>query len=333
MKRYNYSTFAKIVKKFKNKRVLVVGDLLLDQYIWGEVSRISPEAPVPVVWVRKEDYMPGGASNVATNLAALGVKSIMLGVVGDDLRGQLLTQKLMELNISTDGVFVDGSRPTSLKERVIANHQQMLRIDREEVHVVPNSITEKMIRFIKSHIDDIDGIIIEDYGKGVVTPKLLKQIVPFARKKGKFVSVDPKEENFSYYKGVSVITPNNNEASGAVGYKLKGKDDVIKAGAKILKKLKLDNLLITLGEEGMMVFQKDKKPNHIPTIAQDVFDVSGAGDTVIALFTLAKVSGASSILAAHIANCAGGIVVGKVGAATVTEKELLLKLKVETGGK
>jgi len=330
LKKFKYNTFEKYISVFRKKKILVVGDLLLDQYIWGDVSRISPEAPVPVVWVQKEDYLPGGACNVANNLVELGVAVSLVGVIGDDIRGNLLRENLGGKNIISDGIFIDKDRPTSLKTRVIAHHQQVVRIDRENIDTVKGSILKKIVDYVRDNIDRFDGIIIEDYGKGVVTPGLLRSIVPMARRKGKIVAVDPKESHFPFYKGVSVITPNHHEAAKAVGFSLKDSGDIVKAGERLLRKLKADNILITLGEEGMMLFEKGKKARKIPTLAQEVFDVSGAGDTVIAVYTLSMVSGSPSIIAAHLANCAAGIVVGKVGAATVSREELLTRLKYET---
>jgi D-beta-D-heptose 7-phosphate kinase/D-beta-D-heptose 1-phosphate adenosyltransferase len=311
---------------------MVVGDLLLDQYVWGEVSRISPEAPVPVVWVKREDYMPGGASNVANNIAKLGAEVMLVGVVGEDVRGELLKYKLEERNINVEGVFVDKERQTSLKTRVIAHTQQVVRIDREDVDVMPGAIQKRMKDYINENIKKVDGIVIEDYGKGVITPELLKFIVPLARRHKKVVSVDPKESHFPYYRGVTVITPNHHEAGRAVGFTLKDDDDVKKAGRILMNKLKLDSILITLGEKGMMLFEKDIKPQKIPTLAQEVFDVCGAGDTVIGVYTLAIASKASAMVAAQVANCAAGIVVGKVGVAVVSRGELLQRLKTETRG-
>jgi len=333
LRKFKYSTFADCINKFPKKRILVIGDLLLDQYVWGDVSRISPEAPVPVMWVKKEDFIPGGACNVANNLAKFGAQVLLAGVIGKDVRGELLKDRLEERNIVIDGVFADGKRPTSLKTRVIAHSQQVVRIDREDISAIVGSVARKIIDYVEQNIQEVDGVIIEDYGKGVVSPELLKSIVSIARKNGKIVAVDPKENHFSYYKGVNVITPNNHEAARAVGFPLDNTEDIKKAGEKLLKKLKTDSILITLGEEGMMVFEKGKKPHRIPTFAQEVFDVSGAGDTVIAAYTLSMVCGVSSLMAAHIANCAAGVVVGKVGTAVVSRDELLARVKQEIEGK
>lgn len=332
MKRYKYASLSGIVERFKKKRLMVIGDLLLDQFIWGDVSRISPEAPVPVVWVKDEGFMPGGACNVASNLAALGAEVSLVGITGKDEKGAILKDELRGRGILTDGVITDSKRPTILKTRVIAQHQQVVRIDRENLEHISARQIEKIKVYIRDNISDFDGLIIEDYGKGLITPALLKAIVPIVKRAGKIISVDPKEDHFSYYKGVSVITPNHHEAAKAVGFLLDSEKALVAGGEKLLNKLKNDVVLITRGEKGMVVFQKGKKPEKIPTFAQEVFDVSGAGDTVIAVYTLAVVSGASPIVAAHIANCAAGVVVGKVGVAVIEKKELLAGLRKSAGG-
>lgn len=316
-----------IVRNFRKAKVLVVGDLILDEFIWGDVSRISPEAPVPVVWVRRESFMPGGASNVANNLSSLGARTYLIGVIGDDERGAILKGELEQKNIDVSGVVADESRPTTLKTRVVAHHQQVVRIDKEKVDGLSDDLIKRLINNIKNVIEKVDAVIIEDYGKGVITPKLLKEVVPFAKTRKKIISVDPKEEHLRYYNGITLITPNNHEASKAVGFEIKDAVTLKKAGQIMLKKFKCKIALITLGENGMAVFERDKPMKHISTVAQDVFDVSGAGDTVIASYTLSLASGANPLQAAHISNCAGGIVVGKVGIAVVTPEELIDRLK------
>jgi len=323
--------YRKIVSNFKNARVLVIGDLILDQFLWGDVSRISPEAPVPVVWVKKESYMPGGASNVANNLRSLGADVHMVGVIGDDAGGAILKGELDQKGIRTAGVFTDCSRPTILKTRVVAQHQQVVRIDKEKVERLSDDIIARMAAYVGKAIRDVDAVIIEDYGKGVITPAILAKIVPLAKRHKKIISVDPKEEHFNYYRGISVITPNNHEASRAVGFRITDDATLKKAGGKLLGKLNCRIVLITLGENGMAVFQKHKPMKHIPTVAQEVFDVSGAGDTTIASYTLSLISGADPVEAAHIANCAAGIVVGKIGIAVVSPEELLDRIKKEFG--
>jgi len=327
---YTFAGLKKRITDFRHKKVLVVGDLILDEFIWGEVSRISPEAPVPVVLTKHESIMPGGASNVANNLRALGAEVYLAGIIGDDEYGATLRGELDQKGIYTYGVFVDGSRPTTVKTRVVAHHQQVVRIDREKAEPLQEGYVSKIIDFVKGAAREMDGIIIEDYGKGVITPRLLKECVPYARRYDKVISVDPKEEHFRYYRSISVITPNNHEASRAVGFKIKDEKSLRAAGKKLLEMTGCRIVLITLGENGMAVFQKGKAMTHIPTVAQEVFDVSGAGDTVIATFTLALCAGADPVRAAFIANCAAGIVVGKVGIAVVSPHELIERVRVET---
>jgi D-beta-D-heptose 7-phosphate kinase/D-beta-D-heptose 1-phosphate adenosyltransferase len=271
--------------------------------------------------------MPGGASNVANNIKSLGANTFIAGVIGDDERGAILKGELDQKGIDTCGIIVDESRPTTLKTRVVAQHQQVVRIDKENVSALSDAMILRIINYTKSVMDKLDAVIIEDYGKGVITPRLLKEIVPLAKRHNKIISVDPKEEHLKYYQGITLITPNNHEASKAVGFQIKDAATLKKAGAEMLKKFKCKIALITLGENGMAVFQKDKPMRHIPTVAQEVFDVSGAGDTVIACYTLALASGADPVQAAHISNCAGGIVVGKVGIAVVSPGELLKKIE------
>lgn len=329
MKMKDLNEIKNIISGYKDAKVMVVGDLILDEFIWGDVSRISPEAPVPVVWVRKESFMPGGASNVANNLRSLGASVYLVGVIGNDEHGAILKSTLDEKGVDTGGVFTDESRPTILKTRVVAQHQQVVRIDKEKVDGLDRAVVAKIASYIKGIINEMDAVIIEDYGKGMITPMLLSKVVPLAKRNKKIISVDPKEENFKYYKCINVITPNNNEASRAVGFEIKDNQTLKKAGEKLLKKLGCKIVLITLGEKGMAVFQKSKPMMHIPTVAQEVFDVSGAGDTVISSYTLSLAAGASPILAAHIANCAAGIVVGKVGIAVVSPDELVKTIRKE----
>jgi D-beta-D-heptose 7-phosphate kinase/D-beta-D-heptose 1-phosphate adenosyltransferase len=329
MRSQSFKRLRGVVSSFTGKKILVIGDLILDEFVWGRVSRISPEAPVPVVWVKNESFMPGGASNVANNINSLGGKAYIAGVVGGDGRAGILKGELEHRGVNVDGVFTDPHRPTILKTRVIAHQQQVVRIDKEKTDPVKDGTVKKIAGFVGDVIDDMDGIVIEDYGKGLITPALLDRVVPLAKKKKKVITIDPKEEHFSYYKGVTVLTPNEREASRAAGFAIKDKATLRKAGFELLKKLKVRIVLITMGEDGMMVFEEHKSPKKIATIAQEVFDVSGAGDTVAASFTLSLISGANSIQAAHVANCAAGIVVGKVGIAVVTQDEVIGRIKEE----
>jgi len=332
MKKQSLTKLKTIISNFGKSRVLVLGDLILDQFIWGKVERISPEAPVPVVWIDRESFMPGGASNVANNIAALGGKVDIVGIVGNDERGAILKSELDQRGIGTSGIIRDKTRPTILKTRVIAHKQQVVRIDKEVSLAVNKRLIGKLANIVKNKLDNIDILIIEDYGKGTITSELLKIIIPLARKKRKIVAVDPKEEHFSLYKGVDVITPNHKEASIASGVNIANKKTLDEAGKLLLKKLKCSTVLITLGERGMSVFKEGVRPVHIPTLAQEVFDVSGAGDTVVGVFSLSLASGATGVQAAHIANVAAGIVVGKIGIAVVDQDELIARIKREIIG-
>jgi D-beta-D-heptose 7-phosphate kinase/D-beta-D-heptose 1-phosphate adenosyltransferase len=322
----NKSKVKGVISKFRKKKILVVGDLMLDQFIWGKVSRISPEAPVPVVWVERESFMPGGACNVAHNIQDLSGQAILVGVIGEDSSGAILLEELRKKNLDVSGILRLKGRPTTHKTRVIAHSQQVVRIDREVVDPIPRSLANRLLEFIGEKISEVEAVIIEDYGKGVIIPYLVRNIVEFGKKFKKIVTVDPKKEHFRYYKNITVITPNKSETETAVGMEIKNDRDLIKAGGKLLKKLSARCVLITLGERGMCLFQKNKKPMHIPTMAKEVYDVSGAGDTVIASFTLSLASGADYPEAAYIANQAAGIVVGKIGTATVSREELIKEI-------
>ena len=310
-----------IISRFKNKNILVVGDLILDHHIFGKVDRISPEAPVPVVWANKESFVCGGAANVGLNLHALGAKVSLCGVLGQDHFGKTLFSSIGKDGISTDLIIKDKKRPTTLKTRIIANHQQVVRVDWESLEFLSANTNKLILNKIKKNIDKFDAVIIEDYGKGVASPLLVSEIINLCGKKKKIITVDPKEEHFDYYKNVTALTPNLKEAAIAANTKIRSKSDVPSLGKKIIKDLNPKALLITLGEDGMMLFCNGKS-HHIPTKASEVFDVTGAGDTVISAFTLALSAKSSFQEAALIANLAAGIVVGKLGAATTNKREL-----------
>jgi len=327
-----------IVKKFKRARILVIGDLILDEYIWGKVERISPEAPVPVVWANKETHLPGGAANVANNISSYGACVSLAGVIGEDKNAGILKGVLKKANIDTKGVFVSPGRCTTVKTRIICGHQQIVRVDWEHTETLPKKTICSIFNFIRRNINAFDAIIIEDYGKGVINPQLLEGLILLAQSNKKIILVDPKEDHFQYYRGVTSITPNRKELENAVrnlkindkGNRLKlesdklfDDSDIEAAGKQILEYLGLDSLLVTLGEQGVKLFEYNGRVTNIPTVAQEVFDVSGAGDTVIATFALSLAVGASKVEAAHIANYAAGIVVGKIGTATLTSDELI----------
>lgn len=330
MKPFNWTRLKHVISTFKEAKVLVVGDLILDEFIWGKVSRISPEAPVPVVWVDSENFMPGGASNVANNIRSLGGEVYLAGIVGADTRGEVLRGLLRKKGIHCEGIFVDSDRPTTQKTRVIAHHQQVVRIDREIVRPVSGALLKEILKFIETKIKSVDALLIEDYGKGVIVPSVVQAIVRMAKKYRKIITVDPKETHFSYYRGVTTITPNHHEAGSATGIQIRDDESLNKVGKKLLQLLNCETVLITLGENGMSLFQKGKPMVKIPTVARDVFDVSGAGDTVISAYTLARARRATPLEAAHISNCAAGIVVGKVGVAVTTSGELTKQVRKET---
>lgn len=319
------SRLLEIVQQFSRARILVAGDFILDEFIWGDVSRISPEAPVPVVNVKRESFLPGGSLNVANNIRTLGGTVFPCGVVGGDLEGRMLLRGIRRLGIETGGVLVDRKRPTTLKTRVVAHSQQVVRVDRENAEPISQENAHRILQFVKKKINEIDVVVVEDYGKGMIEPLLLKPLLKLAHQSKKPVLVDPKEKHFMLYKGVTVITPNRFEAYGAYGASLNGhtpRPDLETVGQGLLKKFALQAVLMTLGEEGMALFEKNRASTRISTTAREVFDVSGAGDTVIAVLALGLAAGANLREAAFISNLAAGIVVGKLGTATVEAGEL-----------
>lgn len=321
--------YKKTLNEIKKKKILVIGDLILDRYIWGKVSRISPEAPVPIVEVTAENYLLGGAANVANNIASLGGHATIVGVAGHDRGGEILTKILTERGIQSDGVF-RSSRPTTMKARVIAHSQQVVRFDREDKNKVEGKLLKNILDYLHSEISGYDAVIISDYKKGVISAELVEKVLKESRPKNIFVAVDPKIGHFHCYRKVSLITPNIHEASSASGIEIKDEKSLINAGKALLRKLACSAVLITRGEHGMSLFRKDKVV-HIPTVAKNVFDVTGAGDTVIATFTLAYTAGASMEESAVIANHAAGIVVGEVGTAVITLDHLLRSLNINQG--
>jgi len=310
------------LSKFSNCNVLVVGDLIIDEYIWGEVERISPEAPVQIVSVKSEDYTLGGAGNVVNNLRSLGAGVSVVGVVGSGSHGDLMLKKFSELGVDTGGVIREKDRPTTRKTRVIAANQHVLRIDRETRREISPQTFQKLADRLKSGIAAADIVLVSDYGKGVVTSALFAGAVEIARDRGKMVIADPKGIHFDKYNGATLLTPNLKEAALAAGIETITPETALDAGQGLLQTLKIENLLITCGKDGMVLFEKDRQPFRIRAEARQVFDVSGAGDTVLAVLGLALAAGATFKEAAAIANTAAGIVVGKVGTATVSPKEL-----------
>jgi D-beta-D-heptose 7-phosphate kinase/D-beta-D-heptose 1-phosphate adenosyltransferase len=314
-------------KRFSNVRLMVVGDVMLDHYIWGGVERISPEAPVPVVAVSNESIHLGGAANVAHNVVSLGGKVDLCGVIGRDDFGGRILRELKRLRIGTEGLRVDPDRPTTKKTRVIAHHQQVVRFDREQRQAVSEKIRRSLLEFIGRRIRRVDGLVVSDYSKGVITGELMKDMIGLAHHYDVPIIVDPKVGHLSFYKGVQVITPNTVEAFGAAGLENRSEDDLMRAGQILLERLGCRAVLITRGEHGMSLFENNGKVTHIPTVAREVYDVTGAGDTVIATLALGLCAGAAMQDAALLANYAAGIVVGIVGTATVLQAQLTQVLR------
>jgi rfaE bifunctional protein kinase chain/domain len=312
-----------LLGNFSGKRVAVVGDLMLDRYYWGSVHRVSPEAPVPVVEVDTESVRFGGAANVANNIQALGGRAFLIGLVGDDHPGVMFRKMLTDQGLETGGIVIDPARPTTIKTRVIAAGQHVVRIDNESKQDSPELLRAKLIDAVRSNIRSLDGVIIEDYNKGVVTRDVIHAVIAAAQEHGKPVTVDPKFNNFFEYKNVTVFKPNRREVEEAVGGKLKTVADVERAGKSLLELLNAQNVLLTRGEEGMSLFQSEGSVTHFPTTAGAVQDVSGAGDTVISTLTMALVAGGGITESCILANCAGGVVVGAVGIVPILPEQLL----------
>jgi rfaE bifunctional protein kinase chain/domain len=319
-----------ILDRAASKRILVIGDLMLDEFVWGRVGRISPEAPVPVVEVTGESFFPGGAANVARNLREFLNKVSVIGLIGKDRSGEQLRQLLVERKIDISDLVEDEKFRTIVKTRIIARHQQVVRVDREKITGLSTKQIAAITAAVRKRLANVDAIIFEDYGKGFLTRELVGQIARDARAAKKIVTADPNPHNLIDWSGMTAVKPNRAEAFLAAGIPsrdsglLPSKDvDLVRAGKELLQKWGVQYLLVTLGEDGVMFFEKGKRPHHIPTKARDVFDVSGAGDTAIALFTLALVCNATPLEAALIANHASAVVVGKLGTATLTRDELI----------
>jgi D-beta-D-heptose 7-phosphate kinase/D-beta-D-heptose 1-phosphate adenosyltransferase len=312
-----------LTHEFEGKRIVVLGDLMLDEFIWGRVRRISPEAPVPVVEVERQTLALGGAGNVVSNLVALGARPTPLGVVGDDADAERMRLRFREMNVSTNSLVLDRARPTTLKTRVIAHNQQVVRADRESRAPISAEIEEKLIARFQSEIETADAVVISDYNKGLLTARVLAGALQSARERGIMVCLDPKLRNFAHYQPVTVITPNHQEAAEAAAIVIEDEKSLVEAGRRLLDSIDCRAVLITRGEEGMTLFTDDGEVTHIPTVAREVYDVTGAGDTVIATLALALASNATLVEAAVLANHAAGVVVGKVGTATVARDELM----------
>ena len=311
-------------KGFDGKRIAVIGDMMLDGYFWGDVKRISPEAPVPVLEVEDEFFRFGGAANVAFNILTLGGIPVPVGVIGNDNYGNIFSSLLKEKNIEHDGIIIDNDRPTTTKTRVIANSQHVVRIDKESKAYINKKIEQKISSYLERVLDKLDGIILQDYNKGILTPSLITKIISLANKKNILITVDPKFDNFFEYKNVTVFKPNLKETETVLGIRIKDDKDISSAGRNLLQKLNSKYVLLTLGEEGIAVFEKGDKERRMPTKARKVADVSGAGDTVISTLTIGLAAGADIYEACFLANYAAGVVCGEVGIVPI-EKERLFE--------
>ncbi len=310
------------VDRFSRARVLVVGDIIMDEYIWGDVSRISPEAPVPVVDVRQETKMLGGAANVVNNIASLGGKATLCGVVGEDGTGKEVIERISSLGFTTEGILVEKGRQTTIKTRIVAHSQQVVRFDREVRREVRQEDLRRLLHFMRGLRNQVDAVVVSDYGKGVVSAPLMEGLRELLAGSGVILGVDPKTGNFEFYHGIDVITPNHHEAGAFCKRVISDEESLIGAGKFMLSELNCRSVLITQGKDGMTLFEQNGEVIHIPTVARKVFDVTGAGDTVISTFSLGLASGMDLKTAAVVSNFAAGIVVGEIGTSTVSAEKL-----------
>jgi len=322
------SRLQKIKKNFKGKKIAVIGDMMLDCYFWGEVKRISPEAPVPIVEVDNEFYRFGGAANCALNIARLGGTPVPVGIIGKENYGSIFLSLLDEASIDASGILVDERRPTTAKTRVIADSQHVVRIDKESKEYIPAELQKKILDYLENHFQSLHGIILQDYNKGMLPPKLIQKIISLANKHNILITVDPKFNNFFSYKNVTVFKPNRKEAGDILGMQIKTDADITAAGKKLLSKLNAKYILLTLGESGIAVFEKGKE-YRTPTKARKVADVSGAGDTVISTLTMAMAAGATILEATYLANYAGGLVCEEVGIIPIDAEKLFSTVSQE----
>jgi len=316
-----------LLEKFQKLSIWVIGDVMLDHFLWGKVERISPEAPVPVVGVQREEIMPGGSANVGTNLSGLGAKVTLIGVTGKDPEGRNLLKLLGSRKISTDGIIPTSSRPTTIKTRVVAHGQHVVRFDKEETDNISHRVKNRILNFFHQNKHNFDALIVSDYGKGLISEDLFAAIADLCNSEGRLLTVDPYIHHFWFYKRASLVTPNQNQFEAALNCKCNNQKELETSGQKVLKDLELKHLVVTQGERGMTVFEHDSRPQMLPTFARQVYDVTGAGDTVIATLTLALAAGSDIIEAATLANIAAGVVVEEVGTTSINKGKLLNRLK------
>ena len=322
--------FTKVLGRFPRVRVLVIGDLMLDRYIWGQVERISPEAPVPVVRVTRESLHAGGAGNVAANIRSLGGAVVTCGVIGRDQAGRRLQQALNSLGTDTAGMLASRTTATTSKTRIIAHSQQVVRLDREQSDTLDNRVRAHLRRFVQQQVRECDVVVVSDYGKGVIDADLLTQLAELRERHGFMYVIDPKRRNYAHYRGATLVKPNKEEAGQATGIDIRSEASLQQAGTQLLDLWQAEAILVSRSEAGMSLFKRGARVQHFPTTAREIFDVTGAGDTVLATCALALGAGATLEEATILANHAAGIVVGKVGTATVAPSELKAALRTNS---
>lgn len=314
---------AELAGRLPGRSILIVGDVMLDEYVWGQVRRVSPEAPVPIVEARRRTSTPGGAANVAANVASLGGRALLAGAIGKDLAGEELSRQLSACRVDAEGLIVENDRMTITKTRIVAQSQQVVRVDLEQRTALKPESEDALLMWIKNEVAAADACILSDYGKGLVSPRIAQALIQLAQSAGKPVVVDPKGTDYDRYCGATVVTPNLEEAGRVLNREVDEGEDITQLGRDLLDKVKARALLITRGAEGMTLFEREGEPLHVPAAARQVYDVTGAGDTVTGTLALALAAGASLEEAVRLANAAAGIVVGKLGTATVTQDELV----------
>ncbi len=316
----------KTIERFNSVKILVLGDLMIDHYVFGETTRISPEAPVPVVNVISETFKLGGSANVANNILSLGGTVFPTGIVGADKNGSWLINEFKTHGGDVSGIIVDNNRPTTTKMRILVGHHQLLRVDYESREAVDSAYANQILNYIRNNIDDVDCIVISDYDKGLITKNIIEALVNLKQEKGTKIIVDPKIEHFLDYKGVSIIKTNINNARKVLKMKVKDKTGIRRIASKLLAEFECDTVIITLGKDGLSLLKEDGQYVHIPALARAVYDITGAGDTVTAALALSTSTNASIVESALISNVAAAIKVGKVGTSIVTQDELVSKL-------
>ena len=323
---FDLATLRSIVDRFTGRKVLVLGDLMLDRYVWGRVERISPEAPVPVVEIERETYALGGAGNVAANLRSLGAEPVLVSVVGDDADGKVLCRSLAGRGVAPRRVVTDPARPTTVKTRIIAHSQQVVRADRESRVDLAGEPLTRLLEAIADELPSCEAMVVSDYGKGVVHPGPLDRAILLARRERIPVCVDPKESHIDHYRGVSLLTPNQHEAGYVMGRRVVDEASLLEVGWGLQKRLDAGAVLVTRGPQGMSLFERGGRLTHLPTAAREVYDVTGAGDTVVSVVALGLAAGAELPNACYLSNHAAGIVIREVGTASCTREQLIASI-------